>query len=546
MLNAPPLRLLKNAPPEIASITGQTEGKLAITIPFKRVLTFDDLTLAVSASAHNVAMPSILPPLGASQGEVQLQTDGHILHIQAKAKFAGEPASLVMTDSFGGTGKTELMLTGTAGPQLWHWLGIDTGTALNGPASGTAPFAIHIIGALNGAQTASLHADLTNAALAFPSFAWSKQQGAAGNFALNASLSNGVVVAVHNFTAQAPELDVAGIQQGNTLVFSTANIGRTQASGTLAWPAKPGGAWTADFSGSALDIRQPKQKYNSPGTAPKTAAPTPAAPPAPPSGPAWSVGLKFAQLYLAPAPAPGLSNFTATAQGRGSDVREAQATAKGITLSVTPQTASSSAIALQSADTGTLLRALGQYQHLHGGTLALQAVYGAAQPTTGKATLLEARFVDAPDVTKVLEGLTLYGLADAASGPGLKISRAEIPFTLQDDVLTLKEARAYSSSLGFTASGSIDLATNVCDLDTTIVPLYDLNSLPGKIPLIGRLFSAEKGGGLLAMRAHISGRIDNADVSINPLSALTPGFLRGIFGLGGETKPNSGEAPKQK
>jgi hypothetical protein len=135
--------------------------------------------------------------------------------------------------------------------------------------------------------------------------------------------------------------------------------------------------------------------------------------------------------------------------------------------------------------------------------------------------------------------LTLYGLADAASGPGLRISRAEVPFTLQNGTLSVHQARAYSSSLGFTATGSFDLVNGTSDLDTTIVPLYALNSLPGRIPLIGRLFSAEKGGGLIAMRAHISGPIGNARVSVNPLSALTPGFLRGIFGLGGSPAPKS-------
>ena len=99
-------------------------------------------------------------------------------------------------------------------------------------------------------------------------------------------------------------------------------------------------------------------------------------------------------------------------------------------------------------------------------------------------------------------------------------------------MLELHGARAWSSSLGFTASGSFDLVDNSCDLNTTIVPLYALNALPGKIPLIGKLFSPEKGGGLLAMRAHISGPIGHAHISINPLSALTPGFLRSIFGIG--------------
>ena len=50
---------------------------------------------------------------------------------------------------------------------------------------------------------------------------------------------------------------------------------------------------------------------------------------------------------------------------------------------------------------------------------------------------------------------------------------------------------------------------------------------------MGKLFTAEKGGGLFAVRAKITGPLSNPKVSVNPLSALTPGVLRDIFGVGG-------------
>ena len=524
VLDAPPLSLLRHAPPVLAGATGQAEGDLTATIPFKQKLHFDEVRLAVTAKLHDVALPSLLPPLGARQGEVELQTDGHELHLAATAEFAGEPASLTLAESFAGAGNETLTLNGAAGPRIWHWLGVDTATELNAPAGGTAPFVVHITGTVTGAQTALLQADLTPAALGLPVFGWRKPAGVKGSFALAADLYNGVFVAARNFAMQAPGMNVTGVQQGGGLVVSTLAIGRSRASGTLTPPRAAGGAWVAQFSGPVLDIRRPKSN----------AAPAsgPAAPPAAPSGPAWTAQLHFTQLYLAAAPAPAAQNFSLDAAGRGSAVLSAQGQAAGLDFSIVPKPAGRSALTLHSTDAGFLLRVLGDYDHMEAGKLMLTAEFGAGQPATGTATLLEARFVNAPDVTKFLQALTLYGLADAASGPGLKISRAAIPFALQYGVLTLKGARAYSSSLGFTASGTLDLANNNCDLDTTIVPLYALNALPGKIPLLGRLFSAEKGGGLLAMRARITGPVGHAEVRINPLSALTPGFLRGIFGLG--------------
>ncbi len=65
----------------------------------------------------------------------------------------------------------------------------------------------------------------------------------------------------------------------------------------------------------------------------------------------------------------------------------------------------------------------------------------------------------------------------------------------------------------------------------TIVPAYFFNALPGRIPLIGKLFSPEKGSGLFAANYGVRGALADPSVSINPLSALTPGALRRLFDL---------------
>ena len=93
------------------------------------------------------------------------------------------------------------------------------------------------------------------------------------------------------------------------------------------------------------------------------------------------------------------------------------------------------------------------------------------------------------------------------------------------------DARAFSASLGVTASGRLDFGRKLVALNGTIVPAYFFNALPGRIPLIGRLFSPEKGSGLFAANYTLNGSLTNPSMSINPLSALTPGFLRGFFDL---------------
>ena len=84
---------------------------------------------------------------------------------------------------------------------------------------------------------------------------------------------------------------------------------------------------------------------------------------------------------------------------------------------------------------------------------------------------------------------------------------------------------------GVTAKGRILRERAVAEIEGTIVPAYVFNTLLGNLPLIGRLFSPEAGGGLFAATYRIQGPLADPQVVVNPLAALTPGFLRGLFGL---------------
>jgi hypothetical protein len=52
----------------------------------------------------------------------------------------------------------------------------------------------------------------------------------------------------------------------------------------------------------------------------------------------------------------------------------------------------------------------------------------------------------------------------------------------------------------------------------------------GKIPLVGKIFEGKEGEGLIATNYSIKGKYPDVSVNVNPLSALTPGFLRNIWG----------------
>lgn len=520
VLAAPPLNLLGHVPAEVEKATGNAQANLMVHIPFEDNLTESDITLQMQAVLTDLRVPTPLAGVAYTKGRMVIISNGHQLSATAQADFGGLPANLTMKQDLSSpNGDTQLTMTGEAGPLLWQALGFNTPyTTLQG----NAPFTFTVSGPTDSEQQAALTLNLTPTRLLLPALGWSKSPGQPAKLEASLSLRGQQLVALQSVEIQAPHLTILGRGTGNRFSLEQVKIGRSQMSGTLIRPSKPGTAWILRISGATLDLRlKALTSSNLPTNTPNDAFATKFP---------WQADLTFAAVYTAPPPAPSLLAVNLQAAGNGSTLTTATASAQGVSAVVTPQPDGQHRLFLQGDDAGKLLDILGVYSGIRGGTLNLSAIYGNG-PVQGVLKLDDIRLLHAPGFVKILQAATLYGIAEAASGPGLLLNHTVIPFTLNQTLLTLHGADSYSEALGFTADGTINISHNTCDLETTIIPAYALNSFLGKIPLIGHLFTAEKGGGLFAMRAHVQGPLNDPDVSVNPLSVLTPGFLRGIFGL---------------
>ena len=131
--------------------------------------------------------------------------------------------------------------------------------------------------------------------------------------------------------------------------------------------------------------------------------------------------------------------------------------------------------------------------------------------------------------SSMLTVASLTGLMDTLSGNGIHFDRLVSDFTLTDGLVRTDLLRIYGSALGITAKGHIDFNTTQVDLGGTIVPAYTINRILGAIPLLGPILTGGEGEGLIGFVYEMEGDLEDPDVSVNPLSALAPGFLRGLF-----------------
>lgn len=532
VLNAPPLSLLKAAPAGVAQATGNVAGQVTAKFPFLSKLTIREVDLHADLTLTDTTVPFPLLGLAFTNGSAALHATTSGVALAGDVDFGGGPCRATLNAVFhAGDVLHDAALACTAGPALLHRLGLDAANPVFDPITGAITYTATLTTAVDQSQTGHLDADVTKAALNAPRLAWAKPAGVPGHVSVTATMDHDTLTGLSAIAAAAPNLALTASVQGHVLNVADAKIGGTELTGRVTMPA--GGApWLADFSGPRLVfILSPPTR---PGAKPAMAtppAPKPA-PPAAPSGPFWQAHLAVAQARFAVAPAPSLSGLALTAAGQGGTLQRAHLQGAGIDAALTQPAPQREALALTAPDAGFLLSALGASRRVEGGDLTLDAAWAQGQPIEGKLTVESFSILNAPVFAKVMQGLTLYGVGEATTGPGLDFSTLDAPFTLSGDTLTLNDARAYSSSLGFTAAGTVGLNGGGLHLNATIIPAYALNSLPGKIPVVGSLFTAEKGGGLFALGAHITGPLNNPDVDVNPLSALTPGIIRKLFGIG--------------
>jgi hypothetical protein len=302
-------------------------------------------------------------------------------------------------------------------------------------------------------------------------------------------------------------------------------IGKTNLDGDIRFAEQAGEPIRISVTGTQLDLSSRLSRHGH--AAQSTSG-------AEKQGPPWSVQGSFQRVFLASQ--TGLNNVRFSATSNGRVIRQAQldsAAPESVHVVITPDGTNTRGLSVTAADAGALLRALDTFHNMRGGTLVLAGRFDDSRPhnpVSGTAEITGARIADAPAIAKVLQAMTLYGLMDAVRGPGMAVNRLIAPFRLDGDLLDISEARAFNPSLGVTVQGQIDLARDTASLEGTIVPAYMINSFLGDIPVIGKLFSPEKGGGLFAATYTVRGSLDDPSVMVNPLAALAPGFLRGLFG----------------
>jgi len=195
-------------------------------------------------------------------------------------------------------------------------------------------------------------------------------------------------------------------------------------------------------------------------------------------------------------------------------------------------------IDFSASDTGELLRFLDIYDRMRGGRARMQLTLDRGGRSVGRLSVRSFHIREDPALAKLIRtyGTSVRNSNDAMAAANSSVAtnrnafdRFDARFTYFNGMISVNRSRVTSPLIGATADGRIDLNRQVAAIRGTFLPVYGLNNIFGKIPILGQALGAGRHGGLVGITFKLVGPIDRPQLTVNPVSAVAPGILRKIF-----------------
>ncbi len=196
----------------------------------------------------------------------------------------------------------------------------------------------------------------------------------------------------------------------------------------------------------------------------------------------------------------------------------------------------------EASNISLLARSLGITNQLIGGSIAINAKILSEKDKSGRIVEGKVKFDDKFYIVKndifakILEGeLNNLDKLDLPRSDKYTINKLNLDFVFNDGIITISDFLARTNFIGFTLNGDLNLITQEINLNGLIIPGYTINNLfgIGSIPVLGKIITGEKGGGIFASSYSYTKKQDDQKgvFNINKASTIVPGSLRNIFNL---------------
>ena len=535
VIDVKPLRYAHNIGVDPARVAGRTEFNLHFRFPLLRSLKFADVEYGIKASMTDAAMARAAMNRDLSNGNFVLDISRPGMRLQGKARFDSIPISIdggvFFRPKDGERARYRVALT--LDDEQRRRLAFDY---LPDRISGLVGVDLTYSAFEAGRAEADARLDLRAARLSIDEAGWTKAPNAPGTGRLVLELANERITRLREI-----EVKAAGLYGNFSLALTPDReqvervdirrfmVGDDDIAGYMARRAD--GGWRVELHGPKLDLTH--WLNSSDDSLSQHSA----------KDPPLLIDARLGHLILGPD--RQVRDLSAHLSREGDNWQAARIDARfvnghefSLQFGGEPEKRD---LSFSSDDLGSTLSLLNVTNNIVGGRIA---VTGHVSDAAGKRVLRghvtgdNYNLIHAPGLAKVLSLTSLNAIGSLLAGSGIPFSTVRGDFAYSEDHLIIENFLAYGGAIGVTANGVLELGPHRLDLQGTIVPAYTLNSMIGDIPVFGSLLLGGEGQGLFAANYRATGSAADPQVWVNPLSALTPGFLRRLL------QPNFGLPPQ--
>lgn len=520
LLDEPPFNFLTKAGRPVALGEGRAKLSAVLRLPLVQKVRVEDVSYQVEGELTEVRSEVLVPGRVLTAPRLAITAGRSGMEIRGEGKLGQVPFNGTYTQPFTPEARGHARVTGTVELSPLTIAEFDLGLPADMVAGkGRGEVVLDLV--KGEAPRLTLTSGLEGITLRLPEVGWQKPAAQAGNLTVEAVLAK--PVAVPRVTLEAPGLTAEGrvelqpdgglaqavfprFKVGGWLDAEVTLIGRgagrapavALTGGTLSLADMPdrggdGGNARAG-SGSPLELRLDRVKV--------------------------SEGISLTDFRGSFSPNGGLNGQFSARVNEVAEVTGTVVPAKG-----------GSAVRVQSQDAGSVLASAGIFDNARGGALDLQLMPdGAADHYRGTVMAKDFRVRNAPVLAALLSAVSVVGILEQLNGEGLVFSDADAVFRLTPAGIEVTRSAAVGASMGVSMAGTYDFATRRLNMQGVISPIYLLNG-------IGAILT-RRGEGLFGFNYQLRGTSETPQISVNPLSILTPGMFREIFR---QPPPNLGE-----
>jgi hypothetical protein len=169
------------------------------------------------------------------------------------------------------------------------------------------------------------------------------------------------------------------------------------------------------------------------------------------------------------------------------------------------------------------------YSNGYGGEMHFELRQKLGKEYEGDLHINGLTVIGAPFLAKLISLSSIEGLLDLLSTNGMVFDNIKADYALDEDFLYIKSGFATSPSFGITLSGKREMRKKTINYSGVLSPVYSLNGMVKKLPLVGGLIGGDEGEGFFGINYFATGALQDPLLTINPLSIITPGKFRELL-----------------